>query len=255
MENSEVCYYGKNLSVFYEEKNDCFVQRWTSIPVSIEGFKNEMLEYLECYKKFKPIKSMWIQKNFTLELDELTFKWIEEYINVPCKKLGNEKLAFVVGKDLIAHLGVIDAFEQVNSCITPLHFANEVDARQWLHSPEPELNNISSNRSIIHEGLDENGDLIIRIKTPSKEVSQTLKSLKGFVNKERIFEEHQHLFNALTKREKEVLILLSRGNSFLDISANLAISENTTRTHWKNVKSKLDILHFNDVLMYVNTFC
>lgn len=46
---------------------------------------------------------------------------------------------------------------------------------------------------------------------------------------------------ALTKREKEVLIMLARGRSIPFISDALFISKNTTESHAKSIYRKLDI--------------
>ncbi|MDD3341765.1 MAG: LuxR C-terminal-related transcriptional regulator [Bacilli bacterium] len=47
--------------------------------------------------------------------------------------------------------------------------------------------------------------------------------------------------NILTKREKEVFVLLVQNNSTLEIAKELGISEKTVRNHISNVMQKLGV--------------
>jgi DNA-binding NarL/FixJ family response regulator len=49
------------------------------------------------------------------------------------------------------------------------------------------------------------------------------------------------MINPLTEREQEVLQLILSGKSNKEIAANLSISENTVKTHVRNIFSKYDI--------------
>lgn len=53
-------------------------------------------------------------------------------------------------------------------------------------------------------------------------------------------QEYLQKYNMLTEREKEVLMLLSQGLPYLEISKQLFISVNTVRFHIQNLKRKLD---------------
>lgn len=54
--------------------------------------------------------------------------------------------------------------------------------------------------------------------------------------------------HGLTDREYDALVLLSRGQSVADISAALGISENTAKTHIKNVYRKLGVHSKQDII-------
>jgi len=51
----------------------------------------------------------------------------------------------------------------------------------------------------------------------------------------------RHTATALTPREREILVLVARGNSNRDIADALVISERTARTHVSNVLTKLGL--------------
>ncbi|WP_180995287.1 response regulator transcription factor, partial [Raoultibacter timonensis] len=52
----------------------------------------------------------------------------------------------------------------------------------------------------------------------------------------------------LTEREFDVLVKLSRGQSVADISSELGVSENTAKTHIKNVYRKLGVHSKQDII-------
>lgn len=249
-------YHGPFLSINFEFENDCFVQRWETKELSIDSFKAEMLEYLSQYKIHQPSKTLWLHENFTLQIDSETFNWIEIEINIPCKKLGNKMLAFVVGQDLAAHLTVINSFKESNSCITVAHFGSELEARKWLTNEDNIVIEFTENdkRNITNKGLDSNGNCIIELIVPNNEMAQTLSLLQPFIEKNIIIEDKKVYFDSLTLREKEILHLYSLGRSINAISKELDISEHTVRTHWKSIKFKLDISSHIDVFVYTNAF-
>lgn len=249
-------YKSQFLSIQYELETDCFVQSWSTEHLTIDLFKAEMLNYLKHYQIHKPSKSLWLHKNFTLQIDLETFDWIEKKVNIPCKRLGNRMLAFVVGKDLVAHLTVINSFKESNSCMTVAHFGNEKEARNWLMNDENIITEFSESkhRKIVHKGLDSNGNSIIELTVPNNELAQTLYLLKPFIEKNITIDQKKIYFDSLTTREKEVLHRYSLGRSINAIAKELEITELTVRTHWKKIKFKLDINSQIDVFVYTNTF-
>jgi len=126
-------YEGPYLTILFEKENDRFVQSWSTTLNSVDSFKEEMLIYTSFYKQHNPSQTLWIQQNFTLHLDQKVFAWIEKKVNIPCVKYGNKKTAFIVGKDVLAHLTVIDSFEKNKSTINVSHFVSEKEAIIWLN--------------------------------------------------------------------------------------------------------------------------
>jgi hypothetical protein len=156
----------KYLEVSFDHLKDRFIQFWSESPATIADFKQEMLAYTEFYLKHSPSLSMWLQQNFKLDLYPDTQQWIEEYVNIPYKQAGNEQLVFVLGAGVLAHLQVIGAFEKIQSCIIPQHFATQGEAENWLDTFEVKL-----------LGLDKNGLTNLSLKSESKEIMDVVKNL------------------------------------------------------------------------------
>lgn len=135
-------YDGEDLQVYYTKSLSLFIQKWKNIgELDHESFKHSMLAYTECYKKFAPKRSIWLQEKFRLQLTENDFEWIEVNVNQPCWVFGNKKLAFVLGNDLVTHLEVMKSFKEVESCINPQHFSSFNSAYKWILESEVEEDN------------------------------------------------------------------------------------------------------------------
>jgi len=77
---------------------------------------------------------------------------------------------------------------------------------------------------------------------------------------ERLLQENNFLrknvkfFEALTKREKEILAMLAKGLSIPEISSTLYISEATTATHRKNIRQKINAKSNYDLTQFAQAF-
>jgi len=61
-------------------------------------------------------------------------------------------------------------------------------------------------------------------------------------------------FQSLTKREKEIIQLLAKGITNLEISEQLYISRCTVEQHRKNINRKLKIKSFAHLMLYIYAF-
>ena len=77
---------------------------------------------------------------------------------------------------------------------------------------------------------------------------------------ERLLEEnnflrkHHHVFIELTKREKEILAMMAKGLSSIQMSKKLHISEMTATTHRRNIKRKLKAGNNYDIIKFAQAF-
>jgi len=62
--------------------------------------------------------------------------------------------------------------------------------------------------------------------------------------------QHDEKLNLLTQREKEILILLVNNNPTCEVAQKLKISENTVKTHKRNIQSKLGFNSIIEMLLY-----
>jgi DNA-binding CsgD family transcriptional regulator len=247
-------YQGKYLTINFEKQEDLFFQQWNDLELTIEEFKTEMLVYCELYKQYTPSFTLWNQQNFTLQLDEKTYGWIEEYINMPCFEYGNKKAAFIVGKDVLAHLEVSNSFKEVKSVINVKHFLLEEKAREWLKSIDVQLS-AKENAEIFFDGVDDNGHAIFKINTTSTDdVERVIKLFKELIEDVNFTKKYKEAYALLTKREKQVLKLYAEGESMKMISEKLIVSIHTISTHIKRIKYKLNIKSSYQALKYVKAF-
>lgn len=246
-------YESKYLSIKLVNNGNRIVSYWITSPTSLSDFKKEMLNFVELYKRFKPCQSLWLQENFSFQPDEETLKWIEEDINKPCVLYGNKKVAMVVGRDILAHLNVLNGFEKNNTSITHAHFATEKDAIEWLDQTS-EQEQVLNKPEISFEGVDNMGNVVINIKKVDGDISRTIKSFQNLVEENSFIKNNIEKYALLTKREKQILSIYAKGLKHQDIADILFISLGTLRTHWKNIKRKLDIKSIADVINYVNAF-
>ncbi len=239
------------LESFFDKPNKLVIQNWKKSPENSLIFKEEMLQFVEKYKEYNPSKALWLHKDFTLVLDAETQKWAEDHVVYPCIEAGNRKFAFVVSKDVFSHLSIVDSFEGLDINM-PRHFTCEREAIKWLIQ-DAETSYETSESAISFEGLDTDGNMLLKIKT-SVEVTNLLKLLKGVRNDDKFYKSNFSRFNSLTHREKEVLFKYAKGNSLQEISDTLNISIYTTRTHWRNIKRKLLINSSVDAVKYISFY-
>lgn len=73
--------------------------------------------------------------------------------------------------------------------------------------------------------------------------------------KENVFlNSNRHLFDSLTRREKEILALLACNKTSSEMAAVLFLSEATVKTHRRNIKRKLNVKTLQDTLMFAQLF-
>lgn len=88
--------------------------------------------------------------------------------------------------------------------------------------------------------------------------ANTLNNLGNKLN--RVFEENMfisqnyRMFNLLTKREKELIRLITLGHSSQDISNLLFISKHTVNNHRKHIMSKLGINCISQLIHFATSF-
>jgi DNA-binding CsgD family transcriptional regulator len=82
-----------------------------------------------------------------------------------------------------------------------------------------------------------------------------------FINKiERLHEEntflrrHQKVFASLSKREKQILSFMALGKKVSEIAGTLFLSEETVKTHRRNVRKKIQAQNQYDIIRFAQSF-
>ena len=95
--------------------------------------------------------------------------------------------------------------------------------------------------------IEAGADLYIEKSSPPHDISA---AIQGLLSADDNFEEMAPTDTKLSKRQKQLIVMLDRGLSNRDIAAELSISEHTVKVHlWRlfrrlGVKSRTQTLHF-----------
>lgn len=256
IEDLTLVYESQWLKINHSKKHSLFFQKWKeTTTLTNKRFKNEMLAYTDKYSDYTPSFSLWEQTNFTLNLTPKDFVWIERNVNIPCKDLGNIRCAFLVGQDVLAHIGVLDAFEKVESCIDVKHFCEVKNAIEWLFGVK--VSNSKQTTEQLTINFDHKKDInkrVFSIEIDDNNIIHMLRSIQDLKKNQEFALGNLDRFQSLTNRELEVFKLYNLGNNLKLISEQLFISELTVRTHWKKIKKKLQIQTIQDINDYANAF-
>ncbi len=256
-------YNGPFLNIKIETDNNRLINLWKFSPNTFEEFKSELINYRIAVEKANPSQVIWLQQNFTFNVDDDAKLWVEENILKPrsnsgvtqIDKNGYHPVAFVVGRDVLSHMEVIGVFEKsVSKAFRPKHFATEEEARNWLDNDFFDLPNKIENPKIFYKGLDDNGKAIIEFKSSPEDITNMIKSFKTMLKENEFIKMHLNEFTTLSKREIEVLTHISNGEKHQKVAETLFISIHTVRKHIKNIKSKLNIKSKKELLNYFNAF-
>lgn len=244
----------KFLSIQYIKEKSLLVLDWNSSPKSKEEFKSALLTYLDYVISLKISTAIWTLTGFKIHvMDEAMAKWIDDSINGPSQRAGMNRLAFVIGKDLYPHLNSMIFFRKFRTTLIPYNFASLEKAIEYLFKDSVGVD--SSDHigiSFTNDGIDKDGNVTITIKSKQREISNLINCMAEIVQFENNYKEILSSYMSLTNREVDVLRLYSQGMTWPELSEVLCISELTARTHWKNIKRKLNMKSQKEVMLVAN---
>jgi DNA-binding CsgD family transcriptional regulator len=103
---------------------------------------------------------------------------------------------------------------------------------------------------------DENGSPLLTLTTalPVDAQHHIAAKAERLLQENNFLRTNHHVFNTLTKREKEILRLMALGYSAGKIAQELFVSEETANTHRRNIKKKLKIETNYDITRFAQAF-
>jgi DNA-binding CsgD family transcriptional regulator len=103
---------------------------------------------------------------------------------------------------------------------------------------------------------DTNGEplLVLNMALPVDAQHHIAAKAERLLEENNFLRKNHHVFNTLTKREKEILRLMALGHSAGKIAQELFISEETASTHRRNIKKKLKIETNYDITRFAQAF-
>lgn len=103
---------------------------------------------------------------------------------------------------------------------------------------------------------DESGNPVLTFTTAIPVDAQHHIAVKGqrLLEENNFLRKNHHLFDHLTKREKEILKMMALGLSSGKMSKQMHISEKTANTHRRNIKRKLKVKNTYDITRFAQAF-
>jgi hypothetical protein len=254
-------YIGPYLSIKYEQQNSRLISTWKSSPPNDLAYRKELKEHLQIAEDIKPCQILWLLETLDYKVDDVTKTWVDENVSAPIfrsgfvgkNQEGFDQVAFVVGKDVLAYIDVMDMFQENSSIgFVPMYFATENEAVNWLNEDSKEKDGETDNQSfsVSFKGIDDNEKVVFEFKDQASKFDSTVHLFKTIIKQNYFMKNNVDKYSSLTKREKETLKFLVIGYTNQQISEEMNVSPHTIRTHRNRIWKKLDITQMRDCLKY-----
>ncbi len=111
----------------------------------------------------------------------------------------------------------------------------------------------SGTRIFMHD--DEGKPLLtITVALPIDARHYFLNKIERLAEENRFLRENQHLYATLSKREKQILRMMAEDKKSQDIAQSLYLSEETVKTHRRNIKKKIKAQNHYEVVKFAQAF-
>lgn len=207
----------------------------------IKAFKRE-------FEKLIHVNTLWDNTQFGFNVPDHLKIWTDQFLNASAVKSGfNKKMALVVGQEILPALSVIDLVKGSEVAFQNGFFANERQAIEWISRKDETLPAAEPEWKI---SLLENQKALISLEVDVNDLGSYLKQINDIINERKFIADRLNRFNLLTVSEKNILLLILKGNSNDEIAAQQFISVHTVKTHRKNIIQKLQSRHMAELMLY-----
>ncbi|PZR02880.1 MAG: hypothetical protein DI539_27350 [Flavobacterium psychrophilum] len=247
----EQLFKSDDLEMHYDEKRDIFLGKWNNCDgpeKMISGIK----EYKKIFEAIVPEKVIWDLTSMNYAIPPDLQQWILEFLDIPaCRHAIDYKVAHILSPDIYAGLSVMNMYTDGKTTFTPHFFTHERSAMDWVstykagpsraeqHSPELRIEQylkLGKGRIILDVDLSELPDY--------------LHEFLRVLNRRTFYTEGIQYFRQLTPMEKLVLTLVIQGKSNKEIADVFSISDETVKTHRKNLIRKLKCKNIAELMRY-----
>lgn len=242
------------ITINYQDKGNLLTSVWKQCDNS-EQFIDGIKGCKEVCDKTKVHNALWHFNDFSFIIPPDLQKWKDDFLNrgVIQKAGVFNKLAFVVGKDLLALLSGVEPIENSVGVITPRCFTNETQALDYIHTPHKQEDIIQTlllpKLSIQRNDFDTTKSQIL-IDVNSEQVHEYLFILNRLFKSKTFGIENISKFLQLTKTEREILKLIISGYTNEFIAKCRHVAYETIKTHRKNIFRKLACRNTRELAKY-----
>lgn len=157
------------------------------------------------------------------------------------------------GRQILTSFVKPESFEQAKKLFGGMDFedASQVVGHFQALKGLPDKNNYQWFYSVKKRFNDK---LILTVTNPVHAFGSMHKQIEKILEENLFIRNNLSKLNSLTPREKEIMKLISQGNSTNDIAEKLFISTHTVSTHRKNIWHKLEISSYAELLHFAQQF-
>ena len=251
-------YESDYISYRYLPLHKILLSKWKATPIDESNFKSALLKGTEIGNELGVKRSVFDQEDFQFIIPPKLFSWINEEINLPSFRNGVEEVAFVLAKNMQSQFSVMDFFN-TDIVYSPKYFSHQDEAIDWFNKQEK----FSSEKDSIQDTIApdirwhtqyEGKTAEIKLKVSLSDLPAHLNFLKKHTESLAFKQANCEKFRSLTNRERIILKQLVKGLLNKEIAEDLIISEQTVKTHRKNINRKLNTHHLIDLYEYAIAF-
>jgi len=96
--------------------------------------------------------------------------------------------------------------------------------------------------------------LTLTITIPVEAGHTMIANIERLLDENNFLRNNTHRYSSLTSREKQILVLVAQNIPVADISRDLHLSEETLKTHRRNIKRKIHAQNHYDIVRFAQAF-
>ncbi|QQT33051.1 hypothetical protein I6I99_10985 [Sphingobacterium multivorum] len=246
----DLLFKSDSLEMHYDESRDIFLGKWDKCD-NAEKLITGIKEYKKIFESILPEKVIWdlTSLNYTIPTD--LQNWILEFLDIPaCRHAIDYKVAHILSPDIYAGLSVMNMYTDGKTTFTPHFFTHENTAIDWVNSYRSFTNTERQTPEFRVEQLLGQGRARIILDMNLEELPEYLHEFLKIMNNRTFFSQGIQNFMQLTSKEKLVLTLIIHGKSNKEIADVFCISNETVKTHRKNLIRKLKCKNITEMMRY-----